>query len=384
MRLVVMFDNFGPYHLARLAATISRGRQEGIAVYGLETFGKSKEYQWTIEKGDVREHIFTIFSGDNAPQKIGINAFLRIWRVLNRIGPDVLTLPGYKDLASVTAFIWAKTRGKITVMMSDSTYGDKARNFWVEYLKRQIVSRFDAALVAGRRQKEYVVFLGIPADRIFLGYDVVDNDYFAREAKKVRQREKYYRQVLGLPPRYFLTVSRFIAKKNLSGLIQAYAGYRRLAGGKAWDLVICGSGPLEEALKSQARDIPGIHFSGFTQIDTLPLYYGLASTFIIPSSHFEQWGLVVNEAMASGLPVLVSRICGCAPDLVQGGINGFTFDPLDLEGLAQLMVKVSSGEMDLKAMGQASLEIIADFTPEIFAKNLLCAIEVGKTPRGQP
>lgn len=378
MRLVVMFDNFGPYHLARLAATRACGRQEGITVYGLETKAKSVDYHWMTGKEADRNHIDTIFPGDTSQSRVGLGAYPRIWQALNRIQPDFLALPGYRDLAAMTAFLWAKTHGKITVMMSDSTYEDKPRNFWVEYFKRQIVSRFDGALVAGSRQKEYIVFLGIPADRVFLGYDVVDNDYFDREAKKVRRRGKYYRQALGLPQRYFLAVSRFIAKKNLCGLIQAYAEYRCLARGKAWDLVICGSGPLEEALKRQAGYIPGIHFPGFTQIDTLPRYYGLASAFILPSSHFEQWGLVVNEAMASGLPVLVSAVCGCATELVQEGVNGFTFDPFDLEGLARLLVKVSSGKMDLKAMGQASLEIVADFTPEVFAHNLLQAVEAGR------
>ena len=80
--------------------------------------------------------------------------------------------------------------------------------------------------------------------------------------------------------------------------------------------------------------------------------------------------------MAAGLPVLVSRACGCAPDLVQDGMNGFTFDPYDVEGLARLMVKMSSGEADLKAMGEASRRIIAEWTPEVFAQNLFKAISV--------
>ena len=241
--------------------------------------------------------------------------------------------------------LWGKAGKKTLVMMSESSRNDKIRRPLLEWCKSQMVRRFDAALVGGNQQREYAALLGIPQHHIFLGYDVVNNDYFARKTDKVRQRKNYYRQVLGLPQRYFLTVSRFIPKKNLSGLIRAYGDYRRLTGDQAWDLVLCGSGPLERELKHQARDIAGIHFSGFTQIDKLPFYYGLASTFILPSSHFEQWGLVVNEAMASGLPVLVSRICGCASELVEEGFNGFTFDPLDIEGLSRLMVKMAMGEV---------------------------------------
>ncbi|MEJ2070311.1 MAG: glycosyltransferase family 4 protein [Syntrophobacterales bacterium] len=102
----------------------------------------------------------------------------------------------------------------------------------------------------------------------------------------------------------------------------------------------------------------------------------MASVFILPSSHLEQWGLVVNEAMASGLPVLVSSACGCVPELVQEGVNGFSFDPSDREGLARLMLKMSSQEAELKTMGEASRRLIADWSPEVFAQNLFQAVKV--------
>jgi glycosyltransferase involved in cell wall biosynthesis len=116
-----------------------------------------------------------------------------------------------------------------------------------------------------------------------------------------------------------------------------------------------------------------VHFPGFKQAGELPAYYGLAQVFILASSHFEPWGLVVNEAMAAGLPVLVSKACGCAVDLVQEGVNGFTFDPYDVQGLARLLEKMSSREVDLPAMGAASRRLIADWTPGVFAQNLFNA-----------
>ena len=82
---------------------------------------------------------------------------------------------------------------------------------------------------------------------------------------------------------------------------------------------------------------------GFKQYDELPIYYGLAGAFIHASTT-EQWGLVVNEAMAAGLPVIVSERCGCAPDLVENGRNGFTFDPYDVDALTHLMLKMALWE----------------------------------------
>jgi glycosyltransferase involved in cell wall biosynthesis len=117
--------------------------------------------------------------------------------------------------------------------------------------------------------------------------------------------------------------------------------------------------------------------AGFKQPKDIANYFSNAICLILPSI-YETWGLVVNEAMAAGLPVLVSRACGCAPDLVQEGINGFTFDPYDVDGLARLMVRMSSGEVDLQAMGRASRKIIADWTPEVFAENLFKALEAAR------
>lgn len=378
MRLVVMFDNFGPYHLARLQAAIERGRQEGVVVYGLETTGKSQEYAWTTGPHKVTDRIVTLFP-ENSNGKVPLSMIVpRVWQALSTLNPDALAIPGYRSIASPTALLWAKAHGKIAVMMADSTYRDKARSSWREWVKRQLVCRFDAALVAGKRQKEYAAFLGIPQSRIFLGYDVVDNEFFARETAAIRRQENYWRRQSGLQRPYFLTVSRFIDKKNLAFLINAYGQYRNLAGEKAWDLVLCGSGPLEASLRNQATGITGIHFPGFVQIEELPRYYGLAGTFILPSSQFEQWGLVVNEAMASRLPVLVSRVCGCAPELVQEGVNGFTFDPYDTAGLSKLMWQMSLGKVDLEAMSEASQRIVSAFTPETFAENLFKAIKSAK------
>jgi 1,2-diacylglycerol 3-alpha-glucosyltransferase len=376
MRLVVMFNNFGPYHLARVSAAIARGRQERITVFGLEVLGRSATYAWTPRNG-VETGILTLFPASNNRTISSPLIFSRVWAALNSLQADCVAIPGYKSMASIAAFLWAKVKGKTAIMMSESSRDDLSRDYLKEWLKRQIVRQFHGALVGGTPQKEYAASLGIPREKIFLGYDVVDNEHFARGAAAIRRKEKFYRRQVGLPGPYFLTVSRFIAKKNLPFLLEAYRSYRLWAAREPWDLVVCGSGPLEASLQEQARGIAGVHFPGFKQVDQLPIYYGLAGAFILPSSHFEQWGLVVNEAMASGLPVLVSRACGCSHDLVRPGINGYTFNPFITESLTALMLKISSGVMDLEAMGRASQEIIAAWAPETFAENLLNII---KTP----
>src|SRR5262249_43481894 len=147
-----------------------------------------------------------------------------------------------------------------------------------------------------------------------------------------------------LPAHYFLACSRFTPKKNLAGLLEGYALYRQTAGKAAWSLVIAGEGELKNellALRDRLRLGDKGQFAGHKSYHELPTYYGLASAFVHASTT-EQWGLVVNEAMASGLPVLVSERCGCVGDLVQPGINGFLFDPSSPGAIAEAMEKIAA------------------------------------------
>ncbi len=167
----------------------------------------------------------------------------------------------------------------------------------------------------------------------------------------------------------------------MDGFLRAYSVYRRLTnnneGHAPWRLVVLGDGPergiLENLVHSQG--IQGVSFPGFVQIDKLPIYYGLASVFVHPS-HKDTWGLVVNEAMAAGLPVLVSSRCGCAQDLVCEGENGFTFASHDVRALADLMIRVSSDQVDLKAMSVSSRNRIDNWGLRRFVHGLHGALQV--------
>jgi glycosyltransferase involved in cell wall biosynthesis len=160
-------------------------------------------------------------------------------------------------------------------------------------------------------------------------------------------------------------------------LLQAYALYRERSPSPPLSLLIIGEGELKEqlfALRDQLGLQDQVQFPGPKGYRELPIYYGLASAFVHASTT-EQWGLVVNEAMAAGLPVLVSERCGCASDLVAHGINGLLFDPYDVDALAEAMIEVADRSADRRAMGRASREIVARWSPERFAESLGSAVE---------
>jgi 1,2-diacylglycerol 3-alpha-glucosyltransferase len=268
------------------------------------------------------------------------------------------------------------------VVMSESAREDEPRTWWKENIKRRIVDLYSSGLVGGERHVEYLVELGMPRDRIFIGYDVVDNAYFARRARDIRNanppRADDIRKKYGLPENYLLASARFIEKKNLPTLIRAYGKYRHRAQANApWDLVLLGEGPLRETLNAQLSTLNlqhHVHLPGFKQYDELPVYYALAKAFVHASTN-EQWGLVVNEAVASGLPVIVSNRCGCVPELVAD--NGFTFDPLNEDELTARLIEMASlSREDLEHFGDASCRIAAPFAPDRFGEGLEQAVSV--------
>jgi len=242
-------------------------------------------------------------------------------------------------------------------------------------VKRQLASGFQAGLVGDNPHRKYLATLGVPPESAFLGYDAVDNHYFAERTKDARTRRSSY----GLPQRYFLASARFVENKNLNRLLKAYHRYRQLANNEAaWDLVLLGDGPLRDSLCSLRSTLglePHVLMPGFKQYHDLPVYYGLANAFVHASTT-EPWGLVVNEAMAASLPVLVSNRCGCAYDLVQEGRNGFSFDAYDVELLARLMYRLSlMPKHQLDQLGTNSSEAIKKWGLARFEEGLSHAVQ---------
>ena len=379
-KTAIIFHRLGPYHFARLRAA---GRR--LPVVAVETSGADETYAWDVIAGADGFERVTLFANADAQKQPAREVTRRMVAALDNIRPAVVVVPGWADVAALAALQWCVRHRVPAVIMSESTAWDAPRRAWREAVKRQVVGLAAAGLVGGTPHQEYIIQLGMPAERVFLGYDVVDNRYFADQAAVARSQKPEVRKKHGLPEKYFLASARFIEKKNLRRLIEAHALYRKKSAGagaqmgnpKPWDLVLLGDGELRRSLDQQLSTLnlqPFVHLPGFKQYADLPEFYASAGAFVHASTT-EPWGLVVNEAMASGLPVLVSSRCGCATDLVKDGVNGFIFDPCDAGQLAQLMSKISASRFPLSAFGHASQKIIANWGPERFAAGLQAAVE---------
>ncbi len=218
---------------------------------------------------------------------------------------------------------WARRRGaKVVVAVDNCWKGNLRQWLGAAWFRVHLRSHFDAAIVPGRSAARLMRFLGMPADRIFDGY------YGAHEA--------IYRPGPPLAERRpeFLYVGQLIHRKGVDVLLEAFRRYRE--GGGTWNLRIIGSGPLKDRCIGE-----GVIFEGFGQPRDVAQRMREARCFILPSRE-DHWGTVVCESMACGTPVIASRWVGAAEDLIRTGINGWVFNEMTPDALADGMRQVSS------------------------------------------
>lgn len=289
-----------------------------------------------------------------------------LWKRLDALQPTVVLVPGYYTLPGIAAAVWARLHGRSSVLMSESTAFDHRRQLLRELFKKTVIRLlFNWAVTGGKAHVRYLRQLGFPSHRIAGMYDVVDNESIRSGTVLYRQRNP---QNLRHRP-WFLFVGRLAEEKNVETLLRSWLAYR--AGGGAWPLVLAGDGPRGEALQALAAASPyadDVRFPGLCSAKELIPFYAGAACFVLPSTR-EPWGLVVNEAMAAELPVLVSNRCGCCEDLLEEGKNGFSFDPTDEGALTALLHRMEQLSLEQRgSMGLRSGELIGGFTPQGFGR----------------
>jgi len=362
MKIMVLFIQFLSYHLARISALADKYKTVGV-----EICSANEQSNIAIKQKEkypfIWETLFNKRSLENILRKEQKN---RLINILENYSPDVIMIPGWNHNFSNTALRWAKQNNKITILMSDSKKDDFKRFFFREWLKRRIIRLFDGAIVGGASHKKYLEELGMSSDRIVLGYDVVDNNFIMEKVKKylVESNRPFVKK-------YFLMINRFIKRKNISRVLEAYRIYRKEVKEISWDLVLCGCGKEEFSLRKKIlkENIGGVHFTGYLLHDDICRYLAFAEV-LIHAAYKEQWGLVINEAMAAAKPVLVSLSCGCSSELVRNGENGLLFNPFDVIELANKMKDFTEGKYNLILMGEESQKIINYWNPELFANNI--------------
>lgn len=327
-RVALLWSQFGPYHIdrCRAAAQMLAGKADLTCV---EMASATETYGWepSGEIAGVRK--ITLFPGRKR-ESIGFLA--RWWAQVRQLWRHDLVFVGVPySRSDVIALTWnLRLLGVRFVAMSDSKFDDMERRVGLELAKCAILSVYSGALVAGARQHAYMRSIGFRKRPVVPGYDTVGVD-------RVREESRLSGPEPDFADRPFVFVGRFVAKKNLGVLLQAFALYR--ADGGSRRLVLVGSGEEEQALRDQAEKLGiagGVTMTGFLPSREVGGWMRGAVALVLPSRE-EQWGLVVNEAVAVGRPVIVSRNVGAGDLLVRSCMNGHVVEAHDPAALAAAM-----------------------------------------------
>jgi glycosyltransferase involved in cell wall biosynthesis len=371
LRLAIIWIDWYAYHIARLQGLLSVPQFAG-SVVGIELVGGVGVYAGLRFREQAREQlpIHTLLPDCNWQQTGQLRLARLLWARLNQLKPAAVMIPGYSTLPALAAALWTRRHRRTSILMTESTAADHVRVGWKELIKAKLLRLlFDVAVTGGTAHRRYLEQLGFPKGKVARYYDVVDNAALAVKTSELRRTGP---NSFGLPLRpYFLYVGRMSPEKNVEGLLQAWLAYRDEGG--EWPLILVGDGPALaglQAVAAKSQHGSEVHFAGLRTSRELPAFYAFAGCFVLPSVR-EPWGLVVNEAMASSLPVLVSSRCGSAEDLVEEGQNGFIFDPRSQELKAKLSRIASLSDDQLRAMGSRSSQIIAAYSPQNFG----CQVE---------
>lgn len=281
-------------------------------------------------------------------------------KTIYKLKPDVAIIPGYSELYNWFALTYCMLRGIPRIVTFDSTEADRIRKPFNEYIKKIYIGEFHYAMTYGTKSREYIHKLGMPFDKIYLRCQASNVAELNRIMKVLPPRKKESGKIR------LLYIGRLSPEKNLHRLITAFtAANRKTQSEIKCDLVLVGDGPQRAELERAVADlgVNNIIFEGGVSWSETVKYYCDSDIFILPSLS-EPWGVVVNEAMICGLPVLVSTQCGSAHDLVFDGVNGYKFDPKDEKELEDKICLMISRPENLVEMGERSREFISEYSPK--------------------
>lgn len=319
----LIWTQFSAYHIDRLEAVGRRfaGRAKVLSV---EVTTKSTIYAWAPSEDVKGTEKTVLFPGRVRESVSVVRRFLAELKVLRRCDIVFMGVP-----YSVTDIIFLsfalRLLGKRVVVLTDSKFDDFQRDASREFFKRLLLAPYTAAVVGGRRQFEYVRFLGFAGRPVLPGANTVSMG-------RVRQQAMASEQSAAptvFAERRFVFVGRFVDKKNIDGMLEGYALYVRAAAGHARRLLLVGDGPLKPAMEAQCAALgisEMVDYTGFLSADRVSTHLANALALVLVSRE-EQWGLVINEALAVGLPILASADVGAREALVRNLENGVVVEP---------------------------------------------------------
>jgi len=369
-----VLDNFRQMHVEqfdRLAAAMS-GRAK---VIGVELFTSSELYAFGTWRGKEFTHV-NLFKGDER-ERIGMfRGAYHIVRACRANGARTVFLSHYERPYIFLAALTLRLLGRRVFVLQDSKFDDRPRFLWREVFKSWVYKPFQGAIVASPRSADYLRFLGIRPENIRL-------NCYTTSIERVRSDAGVEPAPRGEPhrARSFVCVARLVPKKNHFMLLEAYSHYV----GTATDprrLILCGSGPLEAEIRIRIAEL-GLEelvvLKGNLNSAEVARELGGWLCLLLPSIE-EQYGIVVIEAQALGLPVILSGQCGASDIQVRSGVNGFVVESDNPQGMAFFMGRLAEEEGLWLNMSRAAAEGARRGDVDGFVRSALDLIGMGDGP----
>ncbi len=377
LTVAVVVRTFLQYHVARLRRLRAALRQRGIRLYEIEVASKDAAYGFAANDVAQREDRFCCFPGIDFQSLTAREIHREVTDLLETLRPDVVIGHATPFPEGMAAIAYRNRSAARAYVVDDAWNATDRSSSLVRRVKRLIHQSVDGTIVSSPMHARHYATLGVPEDRSATGWSVIDNDLHAAQATAARRDAAAIRARLQLCPRYFLFVGRFLERKGISKLLRAHDIYRASAP-DPWPLVLVGGGRAD--LPPGVHASPAVHFAGRLFGEDLACTMALAGALVVPSV-IEQWGLVINEAMASGTPVIASRACGGA-QLVRDGESGFTYDADNIAALAKHLAHVSSMPDEARAeMGRSAQRHVSAWGLDRFVDAVSQALRL---PRRDP
>jgi glycosyltransferase involved in cell wall biosynthesis len=310
-------------------------------------------YSWVALENVRRYARLDSFFGSSTP---GILSALRGDR------PDVVLINGWNALPLLQALRAARRLGILRVVRGESN-SLWPRPAWKRFAHRQLLAQYDAFLAIGKANRQFYAANGVPDSRIFSAPYFVDNDRFEGSARAAGKQVSRLRWNIAADAFCVLFAGKLEPKKRILDLVRALGLVLRQ--GANVHLLVAGAGPLMEDARALAgRERVPFTFTGFLNQTELPQAYAAADVLVLPSDFGETWGLVVNEAMACGLPAIVSDRVGCGPDLVEPGVTGAVFPFGDVQALARCVLELAADPERARTLGLRAKERVREYSAE--------------------
>jgi glycosyltransferase involved in cell wall biosynthesis len=359
-RLAVLEPQITSYRIPLFNALAEQ--YEAFWVYYLRESHRSAAAQSFSEETNFSSRRLAIGRVDGLHIGNGVRESHALLRTLIGDQISVIISAGYASHLSLLGLLYARLMDMPFVLTSASNALSIQRTSGLAgAYRRCFIALADSYVAYSKAAAGSLVDWGAARDAVFLAPNAIDNVSYKIAVQHQASAAQAIRASLGLGSPALLFVGRLEAEKGLESLVKAY----RLATDEVpcLHLIIVGDGSLRKSLELETQDLPQVHFTGFVQPAHLPAYYALADGLVLPSVR-ETWGFVVNEAMASGLPVIVTDRVGCAGELVQDGLNGFIVGAGTEEAMADAIVRLFTNTDLRRRMASGSMEKISEFTIE--------------------